>query len=166
MTRRNLLCSASTLALVAGCQGLQVVADVVTDPALLALLARVKILVDGLGVLPTWLTGLLSADSLARVSALVSQLVTLGRSIAAVTSIHDAVPLVGQLVAAVEGLLALVPAGATLTSPSLVELMSAAETYLPILLSLVGVLAAPRARRFATMTEARAEAILRAAAAR
>lgn len=157
MTRRKLLCSVSVLAL-SGC------VSQITDTALSTLITKVTELVGGLSALPSWLAGLLPVGGLAKITGLVSQLVALGRSIAAAASIKDALPLVGQLASLVDAILAVIPPGAL--PEKVTKLLSAASTYLPIILALVGLFAAPRAARFAAMSEAEARGVLLAAAGR
>ena len=167
ITRRHLLRTTALVPVVAiaACAGFSPVISIVTDPKVGALIAALQPWIDGLGVLPSWLTNVASAGTVSKITDLIGQLTALAGQIGGVTSIGSAVPLLGNLSTIFGDILAVLPAG---TLPAnVVSLLTAAETYLPTILAVAGLFAqrAPRFAAMAPMTTAQALSILQAAAA-
>ena len=168
ITRRHLLHTTALVPVVAivACAQLGPIAAVVTDPKVGALLTALKPWIDGLGVLPTWLTNAaVNPDVIAKVSGMIGQLVGLAGQIGSVTSIGGAIPLLGTLSAIFGDVVAALPAG--VLPANVLSLITAAETYLPTILMIAGMFVqrAPQFAGRAPMSTEQALAILHAAAA-
>lgn len=166
LTRRHLLGTAAILPL-AACESLGKIGGLVTDPLVGDLAAKVKTWVDGLGLLPSDLAGKVPGDVLGKVSGWLNDLSALAAAIGGTTSLAGAVPLVKQLDVVFTDIVDALPAG-TLPA-SVTTLLSAAHSYLPVILKLAGLatslFGAPRRSRLAAMPPEDARRVLIAAAA-
>lgn len=166
ITRRHLLMTTALIP-IAACAQLAPVISVVTDPKVAAILAALKPWIDGLGVLPAWLTGIATPETVARVAGWIAQLNDIAGQIGGVTSVGSAIPLLKLLAPILSNIMAALPAG---TIPANISsLLTAAVTYLPTILMIAGLFMrpAPQPLMYAQgqMTPEQALAVLQAAAA-
>ncbi len=170
LARRGLLESAALVLPLVACGSLGPVlgpvVSLVTDPAVAALSAKVKTLVDGLGLLPSSVTGAIDAVTLTKVQGWVTDLGSLATAISGTTSLATAKPLVTQLGVIFDDVVGALPAGTLSTQAS--SLLAAGTTYLPLIEDLVGLVGQRHpgaARFFGGMSPGDAERVLIAAAA-
>jgi hypothetical protein len=164
--------SAALVPMVGGCGPLGKVEALATDPAVGALAAKVKTLVDGLGLLNTALDvplpdgTVVPTGTLTKVKGWLADLGKLATDISTTTSLATAKPLVTQVGVIVDDVLAALPKGAL--PANVLSLASATTTYLPLIEDLVGIVGARHpgaARSFGGMSPSDAERVLVAAAA-
>ena len=172
MTRRYWLGAAAFVLPLAACGSLGPIASLATDPKVGDLAAKVKKLVDGLGLLNTSLDvplpdgTVVATGTLSKIKGWVADLGTLATDIANTKSLATATPLVTQLGVVFDDVVAALPKG-TLPAETL-TLVSAATNYLPEIEKLVGLFGSRHpgaARSYGGMSPADAERVLVAAAA-